>query len=500
MVLWDARRPRRRVEGARLAETVTPDLCVIGAGLGGLAAATEARRLGATVVLVERDRLGGDYLNTGLVPSRALAAAAAAAAAMRNAAPFGVAAEEPRVNIRKIHDGVEQVVAALAPAEAQPRLEALGIQVVMAEGSFLDPATVAAGDLHIKARRFIVATGTRPVVPLIGGLDGVPHFTTETIFDNTRKLTHLAIIGAGPLGAGALGLELAQSYARLGSAVTVLESGAPLPHSDPELAAVALQRMREEGVDIRENAAVAEIQPRSQGIGVLVRAGGREELLDVSHILAIGGFAPDIEALNLRNAGVRFRRDDPRQVELSRTRRSTNRRVFVIGGAAGSGRGGHAAAIEARAAIRTALFELPLPPDTALAPRIAFTDPEIAEVGLTEAEARQRHGDRFRILRQSFAGNARARATRQSYGLAKVLVGPAGRIIGAGIAGDRAGELIAPFSLAIANRLTARHLADFLPARGTLSEIVQQAGTEYFRDTAVEPLMQRLVSLMRYIP
>ncbi len=478
-----------------MAEIVTPDLCVIGAGLCGLAAAEEGRRFGASVVLVERDRIGGDYLNTGTIPSRALAAAAASAAMIRNAGPFGIAVDEPRINARKVHDGVAQVIDSLAPRDSVARLEAMGIEVVKAEARFTDRQTVAAGDLTIRARRFIVATGTRPVVPVIPGLDGVAYFTTETIFDNTRKLTHLAVIGAGPLG-----LELAQAYARLGSQVTVIESGTPLPGADPELAAVALQRLREEGVDIRAGTTVEEIQARSQGIGVRIRSGDREELLDVSHILAAAGRTADHDALELRAAGIRFRRDDPRSLDLTAGRRTTNRRVYVVGGAAGSAHRGHLPAIEARMAIRAALFGLPLTADAMLAPSITFTDPEIAEVGLTEAEARSRHGERFRVLRASFADNDRARATRQTYGLAKLMVTPAGRILGAGIVGDRAGELIAPLSLAIASRLSARDLARFVPARATLSEIVQRLGTDYLRDSGVEPVLQRLARLLRFIP
>src|SRR5688572_3651401 len=197
------RTSRAAIEGAAaiLAEILTPDLCVIGAGHGGLTAVAEARALGASAVLIERDKMGGDYLNTGAVPSAALAAAAAQAAAIRTAAAMGIAADEPRINARKVHDYVEQVIAGLAPRDAEARIEAMGAQVLKGEARFIDARTVAVGgETRIRARRFVIATGARSVVPSIPGLDSVPYFTSETIFDNTRKLTHLVVIGGGTTG------------------------------------------------------------------------------------------------------------------------------------------------------------------------------------------------------------------------------------------------------------------------------------------------------------
>jgi len=478
-----------------LAELITPDLCVIGAGLGGLAAVAEARALGASVVLVERDRPGGDSLGTGAIPSQALAAAGARASLIRSAGAFGIVADEPKVNFRRVHDSVGQVIAALGVRDAAARLEALGVQVVQGVARFTDSRTVAVGDVTIRARRFIVATGARSVVPAIPGLDGVPYFTADTIFDNTRKLTHLVIIGGGPVG-----LELAQSYNRLGTQVTVVEEGEPLAGIDPDLAEVALARLREEGVEILPQSRVAAIQARSQGIGVLVSSQAGETALDVSHILVAGERVPAIDLLDIEKAGIRRRKSDPRYLQLSPGLRSTNRRVYVIGDAAGGPQHGHLAAWHAGLAVRSAVLGQPVRADAGLVPTVIGTDPEIAQVGLTEAEAQKRYAGRLSVVRASYADNDRARVTRTTYGVAKLFVGPGGRILGAGVAGGGAGELVALFAYAMANGLPIGSLARFVAPHPSFAALARQLAEESARGQGVSKLQQRLASIVRLLP
>jgi pyruvate/2-oxoglutarate dehydrogenase complex dihydrolipoamide dehydrogenase (E3) component len=478
-----------------LAETINPDLCVIGAGHGGLTAVAEARALGASVVLIERDKLGGDYLNTGAVPSAALAAAAAQAAAIRTSGTFGIVADEPRINTRRVHDYVEQVILGLAPRDAQARLEALGAQVLRGEARFIDGRTVAVGDTNIRARRFIIATGARSVVPPIPGLHDVPYFTSETIFDNTRKLTHLAVIGGG-----ALALEIAQSHRRLGAEVTVIEPKAPLAGTDPELATVALERLAEEGVIVRAETDAVAIQARSQGIGVVVRSGDREEVLDVSHILVAQERVPNLDALDLGKARIKLAPDDPRRLQVGPGLRTTNRRVYAIGDAAGGPRYAHLAAWHAGIVVRSALLGLPLRADSSAVPAVISTDPEIATVGLSEAGARQQLGEKFTVVRTAFAENDRARATRKTYGLVKLIIGRSGTILGAGIVGDRAGDLVGLFAYAIAHGMPAKTLGGFVAPHPSLAALAHQLGAEYSRAQGVNPLMQRVASLVRLLP
>lgn len=477
-----------------MADILTPDLCVIGAGAAGLALAEAARAFGASVIVVERGKLGGISLNSGSVPAKALAAAGAHAQTLRSGTPFGISAEEPRINTRKMHDHLDQVIAGIAPRTAEARLTAIGAELIKAEARFIDQRTLSAGETLIRARRFAIATGARPVVPTVPGIEGIAFFTTETIFDNTRKLTHLVVIGAGPLG-----LEIAQSYRRLGAQVTVIETGTPLAQSDPELAAIALRRMVEEGVDIRPNTVVTQIQPRSMGIGVTVRTGEQEQLLDVSHVLVATGRTPNLDGLDIDKAAIRRQKADPRFLELTAGLRTSNRRVYIIGDAAGGEQSAHLGEYHAQLVAGNLLFRLPLRPRLDHVPSVTYSDPEIAEVGLSETAAQLKHKGRVLVTRWSFAENDRARATRQTFGTAKMITDRRGKILGAGIVGNGAGELIALFAFAIANGLSARHLMAFVAPYPTYSEIARRLGLEFFRGQGSNPALRRLAEALRLL-
>ena len=478
-----------------MADILTPDLCIIGGGTAGLRAAAAARHYGASVVLVERGRVGGSALNAAALPSKALLAAAGHAQALREAGRFGITPGEPRVNWRRLHEHLRQVVEAAAPDSAPARLEALGITLLPARGRFTDARTIAAGDTRVQARRFVIATGARPLVPAIPGLEAVPYFTTETIFDNTRKLTHLVVIGGGPLGA-----ELAQACRRLGAEVTLVEAETPLPLVDPELAAVALRRLEEEGVALRAGTSVVAIEARSQGIGVVIAGPDGETTLDASHILVATGRAPDLEGLDLELAGIRRLPGTPHRLALRPGLRTSNRRVYAIGDAAGGPGGDLAAARQAELVVRRALFgPLFRGPATTL-PRIAFTDPEIVEIGLNEAAARRRHGAGLRVLRASYAENDRAVAMRQTFGLAKLLADRRGRILGVGLVGPGAAELAALFALALEAGIDLRQLRDLALPYPTLAEIANRLGDAFAADNAGPPLARRALALFRRLP
>jgi pyruvate/2-oxoglutarate dehydrogenase complex dihydrolipoamide dehydrogenase (E3) component len=467
-----------------LADTLTPDLCVIGAGPAGLAVAEAGRSLGLEVVIVEKGQLGGKALHTGAVPARALAAAASHAHAMRNGASFGITADAIKVNFRRVHDHVDAVIAALSPSRAAPHFEALGAQVLTGEAAFADKRT-------LKAHRFVLATGSRPVVPAIAGLDGVPYFTTDTILDNTRKLTHLVIIGGGPMG-----LELAQSYARLGTEVTVLEPAGFLSDFDPELATLALQRLEEEGVHLRANAQVTAIHARSMGIGISVRGVDGEAMLDVSHILVAVERVPDIDSLDLDKAGIRRMKDDVTRLELTPGLRTTNPRIYAAGDVAGGSASVGSAYEQARLVVDNALLRF-VPHRDADIPRVVSTDPEVAEVGLSERTARTKHGTSFRVLRVAYGDNDKARARRETAGVAKLIVGPRGRLLGAGVAGAGAAELAALFSLALSAGLTVAQLGQFAAPYPSLAEIASRLGRSAPRGG--DPLIRALLKLNRLL-
>ena len=354
-------------------DTLTPDLCVIGAGAGGLSVAAGAARLGASVVLIEKGALGGECLHTGCVPSKALLAAAGAAQAMREAGRFGLQAVEPRVDWRSVRAHVRGAIAAIAPMDSQARYEAMGVRVIRATGRFADKRHVEAGPHVIAARRFVVATGAAPVVPPIPGVELVRYLTNETLFDLATLPTRLIV-----LGGGAVGLEMAQAFRRLGADVVVVEANQILAREDPEMARVVVDALKREGVDFREGARVARIEPLGAGVRLILPGAQFDEHIDGSHLLIAAGRRPNIAGLGLEQAGVAF---TPSGITTTGDMRTSNRRVYAVGDAAG-GQSTHAAGAQASVVLKRALFRLPANVRAHTIPRAIYTEPELAGVGL----------------------------------------------------------------------------------------------------------------------
>lgn len=478
-----------------MAEIRKPDLCIIGAGAPGTALAIAARTHGATVLVVDVGTQG-DSLETGPVPGAALAAAAARAQAIRTASDFGISNGEPKPNFRAIQNHVQAVSAAIAPRETAERLAALGIEMLATPAEFIDRRTIKAGDTLIRAHRFVIATGSIPVVPDIRNLTDVPFFTTDTIFANGVKLSHLAV-----LGGSAAGLELAQAYRRFGCDVTVLDHGAALTRFDSELTEITLRQLREEGVRIVEHITALEIQPRSQGIGVLVRdQDGKETVLDASHVLLAMGRIPDLGALGLDKAGIRMDKTRPGQLMLRPRLLTSNRRVHAIGESAGAAPSRPSTLHDARIVLESALFGRAIKRDIGAIPKQAFTDPQIAQIGLDEAQARRHLKRGYVVIRANFAQTDRAIATRRAHGTAKLVIDRNGTIKGAAIVGPEAGEIIGLFGLAIAKDVKLAELADWIAPYPSFVGIITQLVEAWQAQAAPEPWRQRRRALMRRLP
>lgn len=443
-----------------------PDLCVIGAGAAGLSVAAAAAAMGVPVVLVEKGEMGGDCLNFGCVPSKALIAAGGVARSMREAARFGIRPTEPRVDYAAVQARVKGVIETIAPNDSQARFEALGVRVIRAAARFVSNDTVEAGGVRIKARRFILATGSAPSTPPIGGIETIRFLTNETIFDLVETPSRLIVVGAGPIG-----LELAQAYRRLGCEVTVLEAARALSREDPELAAIAIRRLTAEGVILREGVRILRVEPRGAGVRVMIEHGSIEEPVDGSHLLIATGRRPNVEGLGLEIARVAFDRGG---VKVKASMRSTNRRVYAIGDVAGGPQFTHAANYQAGLALRATLFRLRVGFDPAIIPRVTYTDPEIAVAGLDEKAARERHGD-VMVFRWPFSENDRAQSEGETDGHIKVIASKSGRILGAGVAGPRAGELIGLWQLAIVKKMKIGDIAGLVLPYPTLSEVSRRA-------------------------
>jgi pyruvate/2-oxoglutarate dehydrogenase complex dihydrolipoamide dehydrogenase (E3) component len=463
---------------------LAPDLCVIGAGAGGLAVAAGAAQLGAETVLVERGAMGGDCLNFGCVPSKSLLAAARLADLWRRGPQLGLAYAPPRIDFAAVGDSVAQVIANIAPSDSVERFEGLGVKVLRAEARFTSPRTVRAGEIEIRARRFVIATGSHPVAPPIPGLDGVPYLTNETIFANRELPEHLIVIGGGPIG-----IEMAQAHHRLGARVTLLDIGPLLPRDDPELAGALAERLAGEGIALRPQVQIVSVEPDGRGVAVHLAGGAR---IAGSHLLIAAGRRPSIDALDLAAAGIAA---GPKGITVDARLRTTNRRAFAIGDVAGGPQFTHIALDHAGIVIRNALFRIPAKVDYRALPWVTYTEPELAQVGLTEPAARDT-GEPVHVLRWPFADNDRARTERDTEGLVKIVTRRNGHILGASILGTGAGDLIMPWALAISQKLKIGALANLVVPYPTRGEAGKRAAGSFYTPALFSPRTRRIVRFL----
>jgi pyruvate/2-oxoglutarate dehydrogenase complex dihydrolipoamide dehydrogenase (E3) component len=471
-----------------MAETLTPDLCVIGGGPGGLSVAAAAAAFGVPTVLIERHKMGGDCLNTGCIPSKAMLAAARRAEALRSDNEFGVVAQGV-IDFTKVHDYVQSVIAAVAPTDSAERFAGLGVRVIREHAKFKNRNTVLAGDFEIRARRFVIATGSRPAVPPIPGIDSGPYLTNESIFDLKERPAHLIIVGAGPSG-----LELAQAFRRVGSSVTVLEAGQPLAKDDPECTAIVLDRLVREGVVIRCGVNVIAITHAGTTVTATIEAAGAEQTITGSHLLIAAGRKPAIDGLDLDAAGIRHDRSG---IVVNRKLKTRNRRVYAIGDcAAGQLQFTHAANYHAGLVIRNALFRLPVRVNNNAVPWVTYTEPELAHIGLTEKQARASRL-KIRVARWPYYDNDRAQTERDTHGHIKVITTRKGKIVGATIVGAQAGELIGMWTLAIAQGLNIQSFIEIVLPYPTLSELGKRAAIDFFAPGLTSPWVRRIIGWLR---
>ncbi|MEM9432346.1 MAG: FAD-dependent oxidoreductase [Pseudomonadota bacterium] len=471
-------------------ESLKTDLLVIGAGSGGLSVAAGASQMGAKVILLEDHKMGGDCLNYGCVPSKALIASGKQAYRMQHGAAFGVANAVPKVDYAAAKDHVNSVIETIAPVDSQERFEGLGVHVIRERGRFKDEKTVIAGDTEITARRIVIATGSSPFVPPIPGLDAVPYLTNETLWELRDRPKHLLIIGGGPIG-----IEMAQAHLRLGSKVTVIEGETAMGKDDPELAAIVLDRMRAEGMTIEEGALAEKISGKAGAITVHAKDG---RVFKGTHLLVAVGRAANVKDLQLEKAGVTYSR---RGIDVDASLRTSNRRVYAIGDVAGQLQFTHVAGYHAGVVIRSILFGLPSKARQDHIPWATYTDPELAQVGLTEEQSRKEHGIYAEVYRFPYNENDRAIAEGKTTGLIKVMV-VKGRPVGASIVGANAGDLIGVWALAIANRMKMSQIAAMVAPYPTLGEVNKRAAGAYFSPRLFDsPRVKQVVGfIQRFLP
>jgi len=476
----------------------TPDgrynLVVIGGGTAGLVTAAGAAGLGAKVALVERHLMGGDCLNFGCVPSKGLISAARRAAGIREGAAFGVTASDVRVDFAAAMERMRKLRAGISRHDSVRRFAALGVDVYLGQASFTDRDSVMVDGVELPYHTAVIATGARAAAPPIPGLNQVPYLTNETLFSLTELPRRLAVIGAGPIGC-----EMAQSFARFGSEVHLVEAMAGiLPREDRDAAQLVQERMERDGV--RVLCCGKELQ-LSRGDGETVRlrveSEGAGYDLTVDKLLVAVGRAPNVEGLNLEAAGVAF---DKKWVKVDDTLRTTNKRIFACGDICSSHQFTHSADFQARMVIQNALFFGRKKTSALIIPWATYTSPEVAHVGLYEQDA-QKRGIAVTTFTQPLSGVDRAILDGETEGFVRVHVRTGtDEIVGATIVAEHAGDLISELTLAMANKIGLGKIASTIHPYPTQAEAIRKVGDQYNRGRLtpkVKDLMTRLLAWRR---
>ena len=469
------------------------DIVIIGGGSAGLVVASAAAQLKAKVALVERDRLGGDCLWYGCVPSKSLIHASRIAYQVKNADRFGIYGGDPEIEFSKAISHVNNAIAAIQPHDSPERFASLGVEVIFGSGQFIDQETFSINNNYLKARAFVIATGSRPAIPSIPGLEEAGYLTNEQVFNLNQRPHSLAVIGGGPIGC-----ELGQAFSRLGSQVTIIASRDNLlPKEDPEAAQVIQDKFASEGIEVINKMRVEKVEISAGKKQVWV--GDRQ--ITVAQILVATGRQPNVELLNLEAAGVEYSK---KGVKVNEKLQTTNPRIYACGDVIGGYQFTHVAGYEASVVIKNALFFPLTKANYRVVPWATFTDPELARVGLTEQQAREKYGEDIYILKQDFANVDRAIAEAATKGFAKIITRSNGQILGATLVGPSAGELIHEIVLAMSNNLKVSALSGMIHIYPTLAEVNSKAALQltkqkYAKNQILPTLLAKFFSFRRQL-
>ena len=463
------------------------DMIVIGAGSGGLSVASGAAQLGLKVALFEKGEMGGDCLNYGCVPSKALIAAADAAHQARNATALGVSSASVEVDFCKVRAHVQAAIAAIAPNDSQERFERLGVHVIRDSAYFIDPRTVATDDVQVTARKIIIATGSRALAPPIPGLSETPYLTNETVFELETLPQKLVVLGGGPIG-----VELGQAFRRLGSDVVIIDSGRMLDREERAAAEVVLAQLVSEGVELFAGHKAVRIEA---GPSVVIEGPNGERRIDGTHLLVAVGRAPAFERLDLERGKIAYTRQGvTTDVGL---RSTTNRRVYAVGDAAGRGQFTHLAGAHAALVVRRAVFGLPVDAAALVVPRVTYADPELAAIGLSEADAREIHGDGIRVEHIEFTDNDRAQTEGDIRGFGKLITTAKGKVLGLALVGRHAGDHIGTWALAMSAGVKLNKVTSMIAPYPTRGEINKRLAGQWYAPALFSERTRGLVSLLK---
>ncbi len=460
------------------------DLVIIGAGSAGLSFAAGAVQMGAGVVLIEGGKMGGDCLNTGCVPSKALIEAARRAKGAASAKNLGVSCHDVTVDYASVMHYVRETIASIEPHDSQERFEGLGVRVIRGYAEFASKNSIRVGNETVTARRIVVATGATPIAPPINGLDAVAYFTNETFFENRNRPDHLIIIGGGPIG-----VEMAQAHAQLGIKTTLIESFEILPREIAKTREIVRTKLLQDGVTVFENCDVRSIKENGAIKSITL---GDGQMVKGSHILVATGRRANVQGLNLSAAGIET---TDVGIKVDDSLRTTNRAVYAIGDVIGQEQFTHVAGYHVSLVVRSALFGLPAKVRKNHIPRVTYCDPEVASVGDIS------DGTGIETYRVTYDGLDRAIAGARTDGFAQIWV-KNGRVRGATIVGAQAGELIHFWSLVIAQNLKLLKASSVITPYPTLSDINKKLIGAYFTPRLFDnPKIKSFVKLIqRWVP
>lgn len=464
-------------------------LVVIGAGTAGLVTAAGAAGLGAKVALIEKGAMGGDCLNVGCVPSKAIIASARRARVCRESRDWGVSSKEVEVDFAAVMNRMRQLRAGISPHDSAGRFQSLGVDVFFGTAKFVSPSALVIDEsLKIGFRKAVICTGARAAVPAIPGLKEVGYQTNESIFSLAELPKRLLVVGGGPIGC-----ELAQAFALFGSTVTLVDQAEHILSRElPEAAALVAAQMRRDGVQLLGGSKLLRFESDSGARRVVIQREGKEQSIEFDEVLVATGRAPNVHGLGLEQASVKF---DPRRgVETDRRLRTTNSRIYAAGDVCSRFQFTHAADFQARSVIRNALFLGRANHDRLLIPRCTFTTPEIASVGLSEAEAAEQ-GIETSVFQVPFSQVDRAILEGEAEGFVRVVC-PKGkdRILGATIVAENAGDLLSPLLIAMNRRIGLGKIGSVIHCYPTRAEAIRKLGDMYSR-TRLTPTVKRLFDL-----
>ncbi len=463
------------------------EIAIIGAGSGGLSLASVCAQSGLKTILFERHKMGGDCLNYGCVPSKSLLAVAKQCWQAHKTEQLGCSFSQKSLNMAAVMESIQSKIQHIAVHDSVERFQSLGVTVIKEHACFINEHTIQAAGKTYQAKYIVIATGSSPLIPPIDGLNSIPYLTNETIFSLQEKPKHLLVIGGGSIGC-----ELAQAFAMLEVPVSLFEGEQMLRFDDRDAVAILQRNIQKVGVAFYLQSKVEKLKKKDKDIELTYSMNGQQHTLTGSHVLVAVGRKPNISNLKLDEIGISTERGG---VKVDRRLRTRHKHIFAIGDVIGQLQFTHAANAHAGVVFKQIAFKLPAKWDDTQLPRVTYTDPELAQCGLTEQQCQDK-GITYTALQSDFIDNDRAVTEGATEGMMKVLVDNKGKALGVTIIGSHAGELLLPWIQLMREKRTLRSMTDAIFPYPTLGEVSKRTAGQYYTPKLFSPFTKRVISFL----